>query len=189
MSLLEEMEGADTGKSLIDELNEIPDDEDCEPWLPEDVGDGIEGIVTKRYYVTSDHKDVKTGLYPECMVVVVDVGGGDLWKVTGFRQILREEMERCDPQPGDRFAAVYRGGPVDEKTGELKYNVYRCAVRRAAVTSGRAAGNGTAPAAAGNGAATEAPAAKKPRRKPGQPKPAAGAITKGGAAQDDEPPF
>ena len=191
MSLLDEMEATDGGGSgsLLDELRLIPDEEESETWLPEEVGEGIEGKVLKRYSVTSDHKDTETGEYPVCPVVVVDVGGGDLWKITGYRKVLREEMDRCDPQPGDLFAAIYRGGPLDER-GQIKYHVYHAACRKQAVTSRRAASNGGAGngvAAPSGGAATEAPA-KKPRRKPGDPKPPAGKITKGGAG-DDEPPF
>jgi len=192
MSLLEEMEATDGGGSgsLLDELRLIPDEEESETWLPEEVGEGIEGKVLKRYSVTSDHKDTETGTYPVCPVVVVDVGGGDLWKITGYRKILREEMEKCDPQPGDDFAAIYRGGPLDEK-GQIKYHVYHAAVRKPAVTSRRAASNGAGNgvAAPSGGAATAAPA-KKARRKPGDPKPKTGAteLTKGGAG-NDEPPF
>lgn len=183
MSLIQDIENEEAGVSLLEELENAPEESgeytESEQWRP-DPGEGIEGVVVERFEFPSKYKDERTGVKPTIpgMVLRID-GDDDLWSVVGLHGVLRQEIEKADPQPGDRVAVIYTG-KRPTKDGESEYYHYRMAVRRGngsvkPVPAQRVESNNGAGKAAGS---AQHEAAKKPpaaKRKPGQAKPAADA--------------
>lgn len=179
MSLLEDINKEVAGVSLLEELNNAPEESgeftESEQWRPEP-GEGIEGVVTETYSFKGKFKDAEGNL-PTIPGWVLKVDGDNdvLWSVAGLHGVLRQEMEKADAQVGDRVAVLY-SGKRKTKDGEGEYNHYRLAIRR-----GNGAPPATAPAQRSSApeAAAKAEPAAKPRRKPGQAK----------AADEGDPPF
>lgn len=185
-SLLDDINKEVAGVSLLDELNNAPEETgeytESEQWRPEP-GDGIEGIVTEVYSFRGKFKDSKTNDFPTIPGWVLKVEGDDtLWSVAGLHGVLRQEMEKADAQVGDRVAVLY-SGKRPTKDGEGEYNHYRLAIRRG--NGSPVPAQGGAPAKETNGlkpagSTQHEPVAAKPaRRKPGQ----------AASAGDDKPPF
>jgi len=169
MSLTEDLQKEDAGTSLLDELNNTPEEPrefvESEQWRP-DAGESIEGVVVETFSFESKYKDAKTNSYPTIPGLVLQVDGDDTpWSVVGLHGVLRQEIEKADPQPGDRVAIIYSG----EREGkEYSYQHYRFAIRR---------GNGSVkPVPAqrtetkSNGRAVSASTQHEPNKKPTAPK-------------------
>lgn len=119
--------------NAFDLLDGLSEDDDSEPWMPENAGDGVQGTVLSRSVTRSDYT-------PEPIpVLVVEQANGSKLRVTGYQSVLRKEIEDADPQPGDLFAAKYFGQKTNKK-GTGSYHHFKVAVRR---------GNGKPAAAAG----------------------------------------
>lgn len=143
MSLLDEMmnetkDAAPKG-SLLDEVREQAEIQ-ARAWMPAksdfDGPKGIEGTVVTRTSVTSDHKDVNTGQFPQIPVLVIKDAKGENWSVKAYHKILRDEIEQANPQRGDLFAAIYRGQREPKKKGQQGAHVYKVGVRKASNDSG-----------------------------------------------------
>jgi len=184
-SLLDDINKEVAGVSLLDELNNAPEETgeytESEQWRPEP-GEGIEGVVTEVYSFQGKFVDAKTGLFPTIPGWVLKVEGDDtLWSVAGLHSVLRGEMEKAEAQVGDRVAVLYAG--VRQSKGGTDYNHYRLAIRRG--NGSPVPAQGGAPAKETNGlkpagSTQHEPVATKPaRRKPGQ----------AASAGDDKPPF
>ncbi len=191
MSLLNDIKNEDAGVSLLDELENTPEESgeytESEQWRPEP-GEGIEGVVIERFEFPSKYKDERTGTKPTIPGMVLQVEGDDTpWSVVGLHGVLRGEIEKADPQPGDRVAVIYTG-KRPTKDGESEYYHYRMAVRRGngsvkPVPAQRVeTSNGTGKSAGSTQHEPVKREASKPataRRKPGQTK----------AAADSDPDF
>lgn len=100
--------------SLLDDLNI-----DYTQWRPADNPDqprGIEGLVKDLQIWTSDF-----GAFPMLFVVADD---GAAWSWAALGAIAAREVERRDPQPGDRIGIAYKG-EVENKVGDKPMHVFR----------------------------------------------------------------
>ena len=112
MSLLNDIKQEEAGVSLLEELENAPEESgeytESEQWRPEP-GEGIEGVVTETYSFKGKFKDPE-GNYPVIPGWVLRVDGDDtLWSVAGLHGVLRQEMEKAEAQVGDRVAVLYSG--------------------------------------------------------------------------------
>lgn len=108
---------------VVDLLDSIDEEDDAEPWIPEEAGEGVQGTVLKLGKTKSDFT-------PEPIpVVTIAVANGDKVRVTGFQSVLRREIEDADPQPGDTFAVKYFGQKAVKK-GTGSYHHFKVAVSR-----------------------------------------------------------
>lgn len=176
MSLTEDLQKEEAGTSLLEELANTPEEAreytESEKWMPTEAGESIEGIVLETFSFEGKFKDAKTGTYPEIPGIVLKVDGDETpWSVVGLHGVLRQELEKADPQPGDRVAIIYSG----EREGkEYSYQHYRMAIRRGGGSvkpvpaSPKSSSNGSAR----GGSTQHEPTAKTTaaKRKPGAPK-------------------
>lgn len=134
MSLIQDIEKEAAGVSLLEELENAPEESggeytESEQWRPEP-GEGIEGVVLETFSFPSKYPDMKTGIKPTIPGLVLQVDGDDTpWSVVGLHGVLRQEIEKADPQVGDRIAVIYTG-LRKTKDGDGEYNHYRLAIRR-----------------------------------------------------------
>jgi hypothetical protein len=101
--LLDEMaetEPGDIGGDLLDEMQ----DDDAEAWVPEEPGDGIQGVVIKRGTTRSDYDDDKV-----VPTMTIRVKSGECFRIVGYSSVLAREIIDQDPQPGDTVALKYFG--------------------------------------------------------------------------------
>lgn len=124
--LLQELAGGEDGEDITDLLGEVEED-DSEGWVPEEAGEGLQGVVFKRSTVMSE--DFGQGKQ-ECPVVHLEDADGDKWRVIGYSTVLRRLIEDDDPQPGDTWAVKYFGKRKQRK-GTNEYHNFGSAVRRA----------------------------------------------------------
>jgi hypothetical protein len=113
------------GDEDIDLLDSIEED-DSEGWVPENVGDGIQGVVLKVGETRSDFSDEMAP------TVTIETTEGNKYRIIGYGAVLRREILDADPHPGDLFACRYFGEKVIKKgkwTGK-KYKHFGIAVRR-----------------------------------------------------------
>lgn len=109
----------------FDLLDSVIED-DSEGWVPEKVGDGIQGVVVKVGETKSDFSDE---LAP---TVTVETPDGTKYRIIGYGSVLRREIVDADPQPGDIFACKYFG-EKKIKNGKWAGKLYKhfgVAVRR-----------------------------------------------------------
>lgn len=167
MSLLEDIDKEDAGVSLLDELENSPEDSreyiESEKWMPDEAGDKIEGVVIDTFKFGTDYAEDVPGL-----VIRVD-GDETPWSVAGLHKVLRDIIEEQDPQKGDRVAYIFTGSRQGKSGNPYKH--YRGAIRRGGasvkpVPAQRAASNGSAK----GGSTQHEPVAKAApaKRKPGQ---------------------
>lgn len=117
---------------VVDLLDAI-DESGASPWIAENSGDGVQGIVTSVSTMPSDYSDK-----PVPVIEVKDAAGQE-WSIRGYASVLQSEIEKADPQPGDTFAVKYFG--KKEGKGGNSYHHYKVAIRKAAIPA-RAAANG-----------------------------------------------
>lgn len=102
------------------------DEEDSEGWVPEEAGEGVQGVVLKIGETRSDFSD------QAAPTVTIETSEGEKLRVIGYGTVLRREILDADPKPGDLFAVRYFGekpikkGPFAGKT----FKHYKVAVRR-----------------------------------------------------------
>lgn len=185
MSLIEDIKKEEAGMSLLEELANTPEEAreytESEKWMPTEPGESIEGVVLETFSFEGKFVDAKTGDYPEIPGIVLQVDGDDTpWSVVGLHGVLRQEIDKASPQPGDRVAVIY-SGPRKSKGGN-DYEHYRMAIRRGGgsvkpvpASKNTSASNGSTKSEARGGSTQHEPVAKDaaPKRKPGQPKNAA----------------
>lgn len=109
----------------FDLLDSIMED-DSEGWVPEEAGDGVQGVVLKVGETKSDFSDE---LAP---TVTIETKDGSKLRIIGFGSVLRREITDADPHPGDLFAVKYYGEKKIKNgkwAGKL-YKHYGVAVRR-----------------------------------------------------------
>jgi hypothetical protein len=180
MSLLEGIKQEDAGVSLLDELENTPEETreyiESEPWRPEEAGEGIEGVIVEIYSFEGKFIDAKTNMFPIIPGWVLEVKGDEtLWSVGGLHHVLRAEMAKADAQVGDRVAVLYQGTRQNKSGAD--YHHYRLAIRHG---NGGSPVPAQAPASRTSGStSTQHEPVAKPRRKPGASKPVG----------DDNPPF
>lgn len=110
----------------FDLLDGLSEDEGT-PWIPDDEDDpspeGIQGRVKFRGEVSSDYG-------PEmCPLVELEAADGTVWSIRGYSTVLRNQINKADPQVGDFMAVRYFG----VKAGKSReYKNYKVAVKRAA---------------------------------------------------------
>jgi hypothetical protein len=110
----------------FDLLDGLTEDEGV-PWKPnadEDASpEGIQGRVTYRGEVPSDYG-------PEmCPHITLEASDGTVWSVRGYGTVLRNQINKVDPQVGDLVAIRYFG-KKDGRNGRA-YENYKVAVKRA----------------------------------------------------------
>lgn len=116
---------AETEEDEVDLLESI-DEDDSEGWVPEEVGEGVQGVVLKVGETRSDFSD------QAAPTVTIETAEGAKLRVIGYGTVLRREILDADPHPGDLFACRYFGekpikkGPFAGKT----FKHYKVAVRR-----------------------------------------------------------
>lgn len=115
----------DAPEDLLDGLTE----DTAVAWKPADDEfdgpDAIQGEVTERYTVENDFGD------DEIPVIVVQTADEE-WSVRGYHKILRDEINKKDPQPGDRVGIKYFGPRESKVKGHKPMEVYKMNVRKAA---------------------------------------------------------
>lgn len=124
--------GEDKPVEVADLLDSI-DESGATPWKPQNAGEGVQGKVTGTSTVSSEYTSE-----PIPVVEVVD-GNGEAWSIRGYASVLRNEINKANPQPGDTFAVKYFG-KKETKNGQGSYHHYMVAIRKAATP---AASNGT----------------------------------------------
>ncbi|MBH1932787.1 hypothetical protein I5Q34_00495 [Streptomyces sp. AV19] len=94
----------------------------ADPWIAQEHGDGIQGVVTALDETTSDFG-------PEPVpVVTVRTADGSEKRVTAYHGVLRNEIRKAAPQVGDTFACRYFG-QKESKSGST-YHHYQVKVVR-----------------------------------------------------------
>jgi len=88
-------------------------------WRWEDVGDGVEGVVVAvDMRVHDNHPEG----YP---IVTVRQEDGTPIAIHGMMTVLKNEINKLDPKPGDTFAAIYDGKKVSG--GGRQFHAFRVA--------------------------------------------------------------
>lgn len=113
----------------FDLLDGLSEDEGI-PWIPDDEDDpspeGIQGRVKFRGEVSSDYG-------PEmCPLVELEAADGTLWSIRGYSTVLRNQINKADPQVGDFMAARYFGVKTGKGKNAREYKNYKVAVKKAA---------------------------------------------------------
>lgn len=107
---------------LLDGLSE----DNGTPWVPDDEDDpspdGIQGLVTFRGEISSDYG-------PEAIPLVeLDGDDGTTWSIRGYSTALRNQINKADPQPGNRAAFKYFG--VKKSKNGREYKNYKVVCRK-----------------------------------------------------------
>lgn len=97
--LLDEIGSSDEDIDLLDSI----DEDDSEGWVPNEAGEGIQGVVLKVGETKSDFSDE---VVP---TVTIETADGSKMRVIGYGSVLRREIYDADPKPGDLFAVKYFG--------------------------------------------------------------------------------
>lgn len=120
--LFEDFEDGGDDFDLLDSVLE----DDSEGWVPEKVGDGIQGVVIKVGETKSDFSDE---LAP---TVTIETKDGNKFRIIGYGSVLRREIVDADPHPGDLFACKYFGEKKikNGKWAGKNYKHFGIAVRR-----------------------------------------------------------
>lgn len=152
-----------------------PAPENTDAWIPEDIGDSLQGEVVEVDSAWSDWRagqvpgDPDAGWYP--LLTIKQDGTGALVKLHGFRTVLYNELLKRQPIPGEQIVVTYMGAG-EAKNGRNAPEVYRVTVPGRPPEAARAVYGGmrrdrTAPGtgapapstpAPGDGAQHEAPA-------------------------------
>ena len=114
-----------------DLLGEI-DEDDSEGWVPENAGEGVQGVVIKVGETRSDF--ARDGEDPMVPTVTIETKTGEKYRIIGYGAVLKREMQDADPQVGDLFAIKYFGDKLVKKGkwAGKPYKHFGVAVRRAA---------------------------------------------------------
>jgi hypothetical protein len=120
--LFDEIDSGDEDVDLLDSI----DEDDSEGWVPDEVGQGIQGVVIKVGETRSDFSDEMAP------TVTIETAEGQKYRIIGYGAVLRREIVDADPKPGDLFAAKYFGEKVIKKGkwAGKKYKHFGIAVRR-----------------------------------------------------------
>lgn len=124
----EDAKPADTPRDLLSELG---DASDATPWIPENAGEGIQGVVLDVDSFPGDFADQKTGEYPAIPMITVKAADGEARTVKGYHTVLRKELDKKAPQVGDTLAVLYQGEREAKVKGRKPTKLYAVAVQRA----------------------------------------------------------
>ena len=104
-----------------DLLNEVEED-DSEGWVPENPGEGIQGVIIKIGETRSDFEDDPA----KAMVPVwtLQTRDGNKWRVIGYGAVLKREMQDAGAEIGD-LAAIKYFGEKPIKKGRFAGNPYK----------------------------------------------------------------
>lgn len=94
------------------------DESNAPAWIPEEVGDRIVGTV-----VNLGSYDGGYGEYP-IVVVTADLDGNE-YAIHGQGSVLKDELNKKNPQIGDRIGVEYKGTPEGKQ-----YKLYKVVVVR-----------------------------------------------------------
>lgn len=111
-------EDEDEEFNLLDEITE----DNGEAWKPaddEDIPEGIQGKVISVSSVETDQK-YGGGTVP---LLEIQEKSGRIWSVRGYHTVLRNQIEKNNPQVGDIVAIKYLG-EKDNKKGDNSYQNY-----------------------------------------------------------------
>lgn len=120
--LLDEVGVEDDNLDLLDEVIE----DDAEGWVPNERGDGVQGVVLKVGETRSGFSD---DMAP---TVTIETKEGNKLRIIGYGAVLRREILDHDPQPGDVFAVKYFGEKTikNGKYAGKPYKHFGVAVRK-----------------------------------------------------------
>jgi len=105
----------------IDLLDGITEDSG-DAWMPaddEDIPAGIQGHVLSLTYIETDQK-YGGGEVP---MLEIEESDGHVWSVRAYHTVLRNQIEKHDPEVGDLVAVKYLG-EKDNKKGDNTYQNY-----------------------------------------------------------------
>lgn len=105
----------------LDLLDDISEDAGV-AWVPATDGDqpdGIQGRVVNRTVIYAD--DAYGG--GEVPLLEIEEKGGEVWSVRGYHTVLRNQIEKNDPEVGDLVAIKYFG-PKTPRSGGKDYENY-----------------------------------------------------------------
>lgn len=109
---------------VFDLLDGLTEDEGT-PWKPQDEDDpspeGIQGRVKYRGTVPSDYGQ------EDIPHVLIEAADGTIWSVRGYSTVLRNQINKADPQIGDLMACRYFG-PKTGRSGR-EYENYKVAAK------------------------------------------------------------
>lgn len=92
----------------FDLLDEIEED-DAEAWVPENPGDGVQGVILKIGETRSDFSDIPAP------TITLETKEGNKVRVIAYSTVLRNEVNDAKLQPGDLFAVKYFGNATGKK--------------------------------------------------------------------------
>jgi hypothetical protein len=118
--------GDDGDADLLDQVEE----DDSEGWVPENPGDGIQGVIVRIGETRSDFEDDPgKAMVPTWTLQTKD---GGKWRVIGYGAVLKREMQDSGAEIGDLAAIKFFGEKPIKKgkfAGKL-YKHYGVAVRK-----------------------------------------------------------
>lgn len=103
----------------LDLLDAITEDQG-DAWMPADDDEQPKGIQGKVISVSSVETDQKYG-GGSVPLIEIQEKDGHVWSVRGYHLVLRNQLEKADPQVGDTIAIKYLG----EKENKKKDNSYQ----------------------------------------------------------------
>jgi len=110
----------------LDLLDGLTEDQGV-AWIPADDEDqprGIQGTVITRDEIATDFKspDNPSGMVP--FLEIQEKGAdGQIWSVRGYHTVLRNQINKHDPQKGD-FVAIKYLGVKENRKGSSSYENY-----------------------------------------------------------------
>jgi hypothetical protein len=125
--LLDSLSDDVTGTEVVDLLGTMTD-AGAPAWVPEDAGEGVQGIVTAVEEQPDEFKPGET-----VPVVTLQLADGESVRVIGFSSVLRREILNHNPERGDTMAVKYFGereltkGPYKGRP----YKLFKVAVAKA----------------------------------------------------------
>lgn len=116
----------------LDLLDEITEDQG-DAWMPADDDEMPEGIQGKVINVSTVETDQKYG-GGSVPLLEIQEKDGHIWSVRGYHTVLRNQIEKNNPQVGDTIAIKYLG-TKENKKGDNSYENYgikcpRCDARK-----------------------------------------------------------
>lgn len=114
--VIEELD--DESLDLLDGITEDQGD----AWMPKDDEDHPEGIQGKVITVTTVETDAKYG-GGSVPLLEIEEADGHIWSVRGYHTVLRNQIEKNDPQVGDMIGIKYLG-EKQNRSGDNSYSNY-----------------------------------------------------------------
>jgi hypothetical protein len=119
------------GFALLEGLEDDLEKGSGKPFMFEEVGDKLIGIVQYRDEIRSDYANPKTGQYGMVMLLDIQDVAGELWSVRGYGSALSSQLEKANPQVGDGIAIKFIGMEQPKTAGYQAYKNYVVRVNHA----------------------------------------------------------